>query len=1023
MLSNPVFKLIYLCLYAIPTCSKTTLFGMRIKCRDYTETTAGTVYFNYKGLSYKTSKDLMCLKNNQIFIRLCNTNTGNSIPDIVECNMKKNKNSYCADELFEIRRPNHDTICIKIATALQAYDEQFCYGSNVIIPTDLTNSENSKVTQFLIKKNISDYWFPVRRYNAFIPFEVRLAGKSWRKVVNRNLIQLTNKSDEHCLRHSLNKRSTNNSRNVIVTENCKTFLNTVCIFISQLISIAGWPNGFGALIFRPHESYGIDWRKKTKMHVYAKEYLKKRNWLRTIFTNIDYFSDHFGNKYNVLMNTFKMVKVINLKWNPALSKRITKSKNPVKMVLKMDGKSNTLIIVVYNRNYLWVHKEPDVGVKCFTYAKYGFLKNANVDLIWENKEKTYSIIVDLVSSFRSEYWREVHTILDFQLVSTRRLTVVKYKQSNGFFVHWNVSCIHKNNLCYTLRMDFKVIIKKLRRLISSRKKQRIFNEFEVRDVRIMNIEYTVNLLLFYLIHITASLKISSAYNSVEVISHNDESGKINTFALKRIKVKLNQLLKDFSKNSKFLIRSRDYCFPQRYLSTNGVQIHLNIAHTGELGSTNILCIKKNGMPHTRLCQGDFLHGDHWTDLKKPVLCEIAQSTTLILHKLMKTNMLKSSPVKVLRTVKQIIKEKKKNLLPPDILLISNIIQDTVKSFSSNVSLERTNRGSITWRNIFSELMNIYNLLASIDLRVIKMSAELNATNKLIESVEHAFDTFSTISFFNKIDFVEDKLASESDNEFIDYEDIGVSVQVSEFILYFSISPKIANVSGIALFKNNKTEEIRQKLKGLFINEHYRFLQSNHEISDFVINPNFQLGVYLPLELLDSLKAFSDLLASSTSRNDPTIVIKVYSNDKLFQQSTKTKTILSRIVSVSLPGYSSVLPVPFPLILRKTTSYDVNKSGSCQYWNYGEWSSDGVLTPNHSDTMEGIALCLLSHLTPFAYIVEHNISNNKDSDINEEQFHEDGTDIIIIACCLISLMVYSSFLISLKHLFIFENRLN
>ncbi|KAI8036113.1 hypothetical protein M5D96_011094 [Drosophila gunungcola] len=715
------------------------------------------------------------------------------------------------------------------------------------------------------------------------------------------------------------------------------------------------------------------------------------------------------------MNTFEMVKVIsnNLIWNSALSKRITMSKDPVKMVLKMDGNSNTLIIVVYNQNYLWLHKEPDVDVKCFTYAKYGFLKNENADLIWENKETTYSIIVDLVSSFRSEYWREGHTIFDFQLVSTRRLTVVKYNQSNGFFVHWNASCIHKNNMCYTLRMDSKVIIKKLRSLISSRKKQRTLNEFELHDVRIMNIEYTANLLLFYWIQITTSLK----------IRHNDKSGKINTFALKRIEVKLNQILKEFSKNSKFLIRSRDYCFPQRYLSTNGVQNQLNISRTGELGSTNRLCIQKNSMRHTRLCQGDFLHGDHWTDLKKPVNCELAQSTTLILHKLMKTNMHKLSPEKVLRTVKKIIKEKKKNLLPPDILLISNIIQDTVKSFSSNVPLERTNRGSITWRNIFSELMNIYNLLASIDLRVIEMSAELNATNKLIESVEHAFDTFSTISFFNKIDFVEDELASESDNEFIYYEDIGVSVQVSEFILYFSISPKIANVSGIALFKNNKTEETHQKLKGLFINEHYRFLQSNHEISDFVINPNFQLGVYLPLKLLDSLKAFSDLLASPTSRNDPTIVIKVYSNDKLFQQSTKTKTLLSRIVSVSLPGYSSVLPVPFPLILRKTTSYDVNKSGSCQYWNYGEWSSDGVMTPNHSDTMDGIALCLLSHLTPFAYIVEHKIFNKRDSDINEEQFHEDGTDIIIIACCLISLMVYGSFLISLKHLFIFENRLN
>jgi len=48
------------------------------------------------------------------------------------------------------------------------------------------------------------------------------------------------------------------------------------------------------------------------------------------------------------------------------------------------------------------------------------------------------------------------------------------------------------------------------------------------------------------------------------------------------------------------------------------------------------------------------------------------------------------------------------------------------------------------------------------------------------------------------------------------------------------------------------------------------------------------------------------------------------------------------------------------------------SGSCQYWNYEYWATDGILTLSQSETKEGVVVCLLRHLAPSAYLIGNNI---------------------------------------------------
>jgi len=201
-----------------------------------------------------------------------------------------------------------------------------------------------------------------------------------------------------------------------------------------------------------------------------------------------------------------------------------------------------------------------------------------------------------------------------------------------------------------------------------------------------------------------------------------------------------------------------------------------------------------------------------------------------------------------------------------------------------------------------------------------------------------------------------------------------------------------------LFANNNKKNTPTKLKGAFKNEHYRFLQVNHNINDVVNEPDLELAAYLPIELIDTLQA------STNKTNDVIVVIKVYSNDELFQQSVRNLTLLSRVVSISLPGYSSFLPVPVPLIFRKSKNKKVNPPGSCLVWNYEGWI-DGYSMLSYFENNEGIALCRLRRLAPTGYFLEKKISIenhiiNHDLRMSNTKLNGNIIYVILLSCCIL-----------------------
>jgi len=104
-------------------------------CYDFIKSTAS---LNYYDINNAMCEDLVCLKtNHQIFKRMYDTNTGRWIPYLVDCKTTISIKKHCPDELYEIRSHSNVTICLKISKEVQAYNEEFCYGSNIITPTEI----------------------------------------------------------------------------------------------------------------------------------------------------------------------------------------------------------------------------------------------------------------------------------------------------------------------------------------------------------------------------------------------------------------------------------------------------------------------------------------------------------------------------------------------------------------------------------------------------------------------------------------------------------------------------------------------------------------------------------------------------------------------------------------------------------------------------------------------------------------------------------------------------------------------
>lgn len=1009
-------------------------------------------------VNYVISQPDICWNNNTIVLRKCELEKGEWIPAEVQCEKFQSKNIKCPEDLIELQIDG-DYVCLKISSEQQHFDEHYCYGSNFIMGYK-NDTINNRILDFISEVyNITSFWLPMKKYenNEFNPIVIRLPGKHWNELYDVGSSPLSEGkqtlSDKHCvaafLKTDIEKQ--NSTKMQIEMTHCTDFHYAVCVFKKNLVAKSGCPQNFGALSHRPNECYGITWDGQKFPDDFrmlnVTEYFKKMNTISLIFDKFDIDDDKYvevegtipipNGKWALKPESNEMKIVSSAEKIHGLCVEYIESRKNVEMILRLDPNFDNLILTVYNKFYIWSNDKPENSIHCFTNADYGELSKVDTKKIWENNSKTKSIFeIKLESDDPGQYWCEAHTIFNFTHVTSAKVVASKVKKGHAFAAQIKSSLqptrfpvIFNSNEMKHMAKSIKDEIKEIR------KTHKNLNDLVIHNVRIMDILYVSPDLKYMqcLCHITISLKSSTVDTSKEQNSNEDSSAEdedeVRHDTVVRMKARdlLVDLMKLYQPQLVLTVRSTEFCFPEN---------EWILARVGQSATTNKFCLQKNGLPITRRCLGDFVSGAYWEQLKF-YDCINVQETNLITENLNSREMIKKSkyqPQKALKDVRKLLESNLKKLIPADLYYLAKIIRNSIRTIlkSSTVQFNSYSKEPFTLNGISEitvEIVRIFNYLLEVNDHVIRPSIALNSTNILLDAFEYLIDQISSVETFqgnissiSNQSIAMDTIIEDNDKEIeiIEYEDVGVIVKIATNFLAFVISPEVANVTGIALFHadydmTQDYEDDEAMLKGAFKNEYYRFILANQSIEELLNEPNILMATFVPSSLWQRLDEISMMSNRTwqTQLPEPKVVIKIYANDKLFQETNLTtdKTVDGRVISISIPGHDKDLPEVLPLILTISDAElgegendTTAQNQYCSYWNYQTWASDGIMLLARSELNNNTVLCGCTHLTPFAYLIggSYNLSVDSDIEVIVKKIHKQALDIITLLGCSLSL---------------------
>lgn len=216
----------------------------------------------------------------------------------------------------------------------------------------------------------------------------------------------------------------------------------------------------------------------------------------------------------------------------------------------------------------------------------------------------------------------------------------------------------------------------------------------------------------------------------------------------------------------------------------------------------------------------------------------------------------------------------------------------------------------------------------------EQSSETNKTNLLLSSIEEIFDE----AFIR-----EDTISNER----------GVSFTVQEQFSVFSIDPQKSNVRGMSFYTKGGKNRLQEG------NIYYDYITTSQILESFKSQSDLDLDMatYFPEDLLSFL--------NPSKNKDFRIIFKIYNNDNLFQTTNNTtpnQDVEDKVISISVPGYSTEFPDNFlPILFRIKGEHP-----GCYYWNYDTWVNGGI---ESSSTNPEFMYCQVNHLTPFTRITD------------------------------------------------------
>ncbi|XP_036324075.1 uncharacterized protein LOC118737585 [Rhagoletis pomonella] len=450
------------------------------------------------------------------------------------------------------------------------------------------------------------------------------------------------------------------------------------------------------------------------------------------------------------------------------------------------------------------------------------------------------------------------------------------------------------------------------------------------------------------------------------------------------------------------------------------------ARVGERAGLREVCLQSNGLPLTRLCRYNKQEQRaEWEDisawprvscLRHARECILSDKLNRLHERLLDGQALDDEVTKrreVTGQLYKMLRETNFKLLPADVHLTSQILHEVaVASQDPELSVD---------------MVSICDRLMTSDPHVLRISANLNATNSILDTFEHYMDAMSARQVPNEScaststttivsrpsEETSEDVASGYTNavEEVKMGHLGIRAHISKNISVFFVNPSCANISGIAVYAPTAKQEpgtnaTHALLNATVANFCYRFINMNESVSSLMQEPGLQVAGYLPTRLWERVR--TTLLSEGKL---PLVVLKVYGHDALFVDPAliHTRKPFSKILSISIPGYRQTFPEPLPFLLRNRFDYMdpslIAQPGTgCGYWNYTTWVNNGVQTDIEDLLKQSVIECRTQHLTQFSFLLggtykQVDISN----DVLITPIHMRALDIISLVGCSLSLV--------------------
>ncbi|CAH2236348.1 jg10729 [Pararge aegeria aegeria] len=633
------------------------------------------------------------------------------------------------------------------------------------------------------------------------------------------------------------------------------------------------------------------------------------------------------------------------------------------LFFEYNEQEKVMYLTIYYPSGLWKYSEYDRGMQCFTDVK-GFAKVIDIndfpliEVKPDQLNSTYDAVsiekivyeINIITDRAAQYWCEGHTN-NFSLIKTKKLLV----NPLGDEVHVFSLVINVFYCLDDIEENSDEIISELCTNITY-----IFSAKKVILMEYLN--YSSNYLML-LLHMHIAVDNLYKYNSKNIQKIYDTTVHIAETVLPKY-------------NYKFVnLSSSLYCLPTTSFDNSNI-LDWDLTAIGHIAAPKQFCLQENGLPVKRLCDGSYLLGSFWGDVEGNCNYNYQPSnTTTFLYNFVKGLIPENNTTRFLTDGLGFVLRDVDIIIPADIYYLSMSLQHILRIAQSNqTSIDMGNIENIAW--IMDRVMVLNN-------NYLRLAQTLNSTNVILDSLNNIIE-----------------ILAYKDNDIIDNQrrdHIGYQIAIKpQFILQISY-PAINNVSGIALIKPLRTNDF-------FTDMIVRPLFINTTLEEVMSIENLEIATWIPNAVLSSLKRNTN--ETRADKNSVHVIISIFHNDAIFQELESNKyCVNSRIIGVSLPGFSTYFKQTMPLVYRDLNPTSAEKV--CGFWNFqphsignvpGYWSSTGCYLKKSENKL---TVCECDHLTHFGQLLNFGRDRNNTSAFADK--HTKPLNIISLVGSFLSLL--------------------